>query len=320
MAEFFSTYGSLIVSMVLGALLGLSLYLPLMTGQLSLASPGFYALGGYIAAILSTKVFTSSSNLFPLHLVLLEMLIAGLVSGILGVVVGIPALRLRGIYLAIATIAFVEVLRVLSLNLEITGGAVGIFGIPQPFQNQIEYLWIALPLLLISMVLFYRLERVRVGRAFTAIREDELAAGAMGINPTYYKVLAFTLGAILAGVVGAISAHFLNTWNARQGTFDASIIYLTFVLIGGSRTFLGSVVGAIVLKVLLEIILRRIADIGGLPIWLAQFLRDGRLMIFGCLIVLGTIFFPQGFVTPDILKKSKKQLLKLFFNRTKQTN
>ncbi|MDZ8239619.1 MAG: branched-chain amino acid ABC transporter permease [Nostoc sp. ChiQUE01a] len=320
MAEFFSTYESPIVYMVLEALLGLSLYLPLMAGQLSLASPGFYALGGYIAAILSTKVFPSSNNLFPIPFLLLEMLIAGLVSGILAILVGIPALRLRGIYLAIATIAFVEVLRVVSLNLDITGGAVGIFGIPQPFQSQLEYLWIALPLLLISMVLFYRLERIRTGRAFIAIREDELAASAMGIDPTYYKVLAFTLGAMLAGTVGVISAHFLNTWNARQGTFDASITYLTIVLIGGSRTFLGSVVGAIVLKVLLEIILRRIADIAGLPNWLAQFLRDGRLIIYGCLIVLGTIFFPQGFVTPDILKKCKKQVLKLIFNTSKQTS
>ncbi|PLZ30021.1 branched-chain amino acid ABC transporter permease, partial [Fischerella thermalis WC542] len=98
MADFIGTYGALIVSMVLGALLGLSLYLPLMAGQLSLASPGFYALGGYIAAILSTTVFTSSDNLFPIPLLLLEMLIAGIVSGLLGVAVGIPALRLRGIY------------------------------------------------------------------------------------------------------------------------------------------------------------------------------------------------------------------------------
>ncbi|MFH7030918.1 MAG: branched-chain amino acid ABC transporter permease [Heteroscytonema crispum UTEX LB 1556] len=307
MAEFFATYGSLIVSMVLGALLGLSLYLPLMAGQLSLASPGFYALGGYIAAILSTTVFaTPSSSLFPIPLLLLEMLIAGIVSGLLGIAVGIPALRLRGIYLAIATIAFVEVLRVISLNLDITGKAVGIFGIPQPFQTQIEYLWIAIPLLIISMLLLYRLERIRVGRAFIAIREDELAAGAMGIDPTYYKVLAFTLGAILAGIVGAISAHFLNTWNARQGTFDASIIYLTFVLIGGSRTFLGSVVGGMVFTALPEI-LRSIADTGGLPAWLAQFLRDGRLIIFGVLIVVGTIFFPQGLVTPDIFKKRRPQ-------------
>ncbi|MBW4689744.1 MAG: branched-chain amino acid ABC transporter permease [Komarekiella atlantica HA4396-MV6] len=305
MADFFATYGSLIVSMVLGALLGLSLYLPLMAGQLSLASPGFYAVGGYVAAILSTTVFTTpAGNLFPIPLLLLEMLIAGIVCGFLGIAVGIPVLRLRGIYLAIATIAFVEVLRVISLNLDITGGAIGIPNIPQPFDIQISYLWIALPLLLISMVLFYRLERIRVGRAFIAIREDELAAGAMGINPTYYKVLAFTLGAILAGVVGAISAHFLNTWNARQGTFDASIIYLTFVLIGGSRTFLGSVVGGMIFTALPEI-LRNLADTGGLPTWLAQFLRDGRLIIFGLLIVTGTIFFPQGLVTPDIFKRRK---------------
>ncbi len=302
MADFFATYGNLIVSMVLGAMLGLSLYLPLMAGQLSLASPGFYAVGGYIAAILSTQVFKSTSSLFPLPLLLLEMLIAGVVCGLLGVVVGIPALRLRGIYLAIATIAFVEVLRVISLNLDITGGAVGIFGIPQPFVTAIEYLWIAIPLLLVSMFCLYRLEKIRVGRAFAAIREDELAADAMGINPTYYKVLAFTLGAILAGIVGTISAHFLNTWNARQGTFDTSIIYLTFVLIGGSKSFIGPVLGGMVFTALPEV-LRAIADTSGLPNAVAQFLRDGRLIIFGLLIVLGTIFFPQGLVTPNLFKK-----------------
>ncbi len=304
MTEFFTTYGSLIISMVLGALLGLSLYLPLMSGQLSLASPGFYALGGYIAAILSTKVFQITSGLFPIPLLLIEMLIAGIVSALLGLAVGIPALRLRGIYLAIATIAFVKVIEILSQNLEITGGAIGIFGIPQPFQTPLEYLWIVLPLLLISMIFLYRLERIRVGRAFIAIREDELAADAMGINPTYYKVLAFTLGAILAGIVGAVNAHFLNTWNARQGTFDASIIYLASVLIGGTRTFVGPVVGGMVFTALPEI-LRAIADINGLPLWLTQFLKDGRLIIFGFLIIIGTIFFPQGLVTPDLLKRRK---------------
>ena len=307
MNDFVSTYGFLFVSMILGAMLGLSLYLPLMAGQLSLASPGFYALGGYIAAILSTKVFQVTET-FPILLLLLEMLISGIVCGLLGVVVGVPALRLRGIYLAIATIAFVEILRVLALNLDITGGAVGIFGIPQPFQSPIEYLWIVLPLLLISMAFVYRLEKIRVGRAFIAIREDELAADSMGINPTYYKVLAFTMGAILAGVVGAISAHFLNTWNARQGTFDASIIYLTFVLIGGSRTFLGPVLGGMMFTALPEI-LRAIADTPGLPVWLAQFLRDGRLIIFGLLIVIGTRFFPQGLVTPQLLNRRSRSRL-----------
>jgi branched-chain amino acid transport system permease protein len=296
MIDFISTYDFLIVSMVLGAMLGMSLYLPLMAGQLSLASPGFYALGGYIAAICSTKIFPSSGGLFPIPLLLLEMLFAAIACGILGVLIGIPALRLRGIYLAIATIAFVEILRVLSLNLEITGGAVGIFGIPQPFVTRIEYLWITLPLLLLSGAFVYRLENIRVGRAFTAIREDELAADAVGINPTYYKVLAFTLGAILAGIVGVVYAHFLNTWNARQGTFDASIIYLTFVLIGGSRSFLGAILGGMIFTALPEV-LRAIADIPNLPNALTQ------LIIFGLLIVIGSIFFPQGWVTPELLKR-----------------
>lgn len=285
MAEFFNTYGFLIVSAIFGAILGISVYLPLMAGQLSLATPGFYAIGGYIAAIASTKIITTNTGTLPVWWVLLEMLVAGLVSGLVAVIMGIPVLRLRGIYLAIATIAFVEILRVVSLNLDITGGAVGIFGIPQPFQSPLEYLWIALPLLGLSMAFMYRLEKIRVGRALIAIREDELAADSMGINPTYYKVLAFTLAAILAGLVGAVSAHFLNTWNSRQGTFDASIIFLAFVLIGGSRTFWGPVVGGIVLTALPEA-LRAIASVNGVPMWLGQFLKDGRLIIFGVLSLI----------------------------------
>ena len=304
MPDFINNNGFLIVSMIFGAILGLSVYLPLMAGQLSLATPGFYALGGYIAAILSTEVFEFSGSSFPLPLLLLEMLLAGLVSAVLAIALGIPVLRLRGIYLAIATIAFVEILRVFALNLEITGGAVGIFAIPQPFSSPIEYLWIAAPLLILSMFFLYRLERIRVGRALSAIREDELAADAMGINPTYYKVLSLTLGAVLAGLVGAVSAHFLNTWNARQGTFDASIIYLAFVLIGGSRTFVGPVLGGMVLTALPEA-LRAAAGTSGLPLWLAQFLRDGRLIIFGLLIVIGSVFYPQGIITPDLLKRFK---------------
>ncbi|WP_407682292.1 branched-chain amino acid ABC transporter permease [Pseudocalidococcus azoricus] len=295
--------------MTLGALLGLSLYIPLMAGQLSLASPGFYALGGYIAAIFSTRILPNSGGLYPLGWIGLELLVGAVVSGGLGIVIGVPTLRLRGIYLAIATIAFVEVLRILALGLEITGGAVGIFGIPQPFQTPIEYLWLTLPLLVLSMISLYRLEKIRPGRALMAIRSDELAASTVGINPTYYKVLAFTLGAILAGLVGVISAHFLNTWNARQGTFDAGVIYLTAVLIGGNRTFMGPVIGGMVFTALPEL-LRGLAGISGLPLWLGQLLQEGRLMIFGLLIVLGTIFFPRGLVVPELGQTLGKKLFK----------
>ncbi|MEC4807184.1 MAG: branched-chain amino acid ABC transporter permease [Jaaginema sp. PMC 1079.18] len=288
MVDFLNTYSNLIVLAVLGAILGLSVYLPLMAGQLSLATPGFYALGGYIAAIFSTEVFPFSGRWFPLPLLALEMLMGAIVSAIIAVILGIPVLRLRGIYLAIATIAFVEILRILSLNLEITGGAVGIFGIPQPFASPLAYLWLAIPLLCLTMLLIYRLENSKTGRALRAIQEDELAANTMGINPTYYKVLSFVLGAIVAGVVGVVSAHFLNTWNARQGTFDASIIYLAFVLIGGSRTFVGPVVGGIILIALPEV-LRGLGDV--------------RLIVFGLLIMLGTIFYPQGLITPTLIKR-----------------
>jgi branched-chain amino acid transport system permease protein len=117
----------------------------------------------------------------------------------------------------------------------------------------------------------------------------------MGIAPTYH-VLAFTMGAVLAGMVGAVSAHFLNTWNARRA-FGREHRVLAFVLVGGSRTFIGPVIGGLILTALPEI-LRGVAGIGGLPHWLAQFLKDGRLIIFGLLLVLGTIFFPRALSPP----------------------
>lgn len=282
MEEFLQNYGFLLVTLVQQSLLALSLYFSLMTGQLSLASPGFYALGGYIAAIMATV-----DSCAPLRDALgwtvypLEWLVAGLVSGILALLVGIPALRLRGIYLALVTIAFVEILRVLCLNMEITGGAIGIFDIPQLFEERWSYMLAFGPLLAITLFFIYRLERSRTGRAFRAIREDELAAGAMGINPTYYKVMAFVIGAVLAGVVGAMSAPFLNTWNARQGTFDASISYLAYVQIGGGRSMWGPMLGATLLASLPELL---------------RPLKDARLIINGLLLVVASIYLPRGIV------------------------
>ena len=280
MNDFLQNSGFLIVTMVQQALLAMSLYYPLMAGQLSLASPGFYALGGYIAAIVGTVEFFApwrsalGWGIFPL-----EWLLAGVISGVLALLVGIPALRLRGIYLALATIAFVEILRVICLNLEITGGAIGIFGIPQLFESRWSYISTFGPLLLLMLFFSYRLENSRVGRAFKAIREDELAADAMGINPTRYKVLAFMIGAVLAGVVGAMSAPFLNTWNARQGTFDASIAYLAYVLIGGSRSMWGPLLGGMLLAALPEVL---------------RPLKDSRLIINGLVLVFASIYMPQG--------------------------
>ncbi len=282
MEGFLQNYGFLLVTLVQQSLLAFTLYFPLMAGQLSLAGAGFYALGGYVAALMATNALFASWRAFLGWTIFpLEWVFGGLLSAILAVVVGIPALRLRGIYLALATIAFVEIMRILFLNLTITGGAIGIFGIPQLFENRLSYMLIFAPLLILTLLFVHRLEKSRVGRAFKAIREDELASDAMGVNPTRYKVLAFVIGAVLAGVVGAMSAPFLNTWNARQGTFDASVSYLAYVLIGGSRSLWGPVLGAALLTALPEIL---------------RPLAGARLIINGLVLVFASIYLPRGIV------------------------
>jgi branched-chain amino acid transport system permease protein len=281
---------SLLQQMLIGALLGLSVYLPLRCGQLSLATPGFYAIGGTLAALLSTRVSAlgTADPVYPLSSVLLEMLLAALLAGGLALVIGRLVLRLQGVYLAIATIALVEILRVTTLNQEELGGAVGIFGIPQPFLDPQGYVLFTLVLLALVCWLCDRLERQRLGRAMEAIREDELAAACQAIDTDRTKLIAFVLSALVAAVTGVISAHFLNSWNARLGNFDASITTLAFVVFGGSRTWAGPVVGGLVLTALPEL-LRPIGDL--------------RLIVFGLVILMGPMLLPQGLITPALLQR-----------------
>ncbi len=279
---------SLLVQMGLGALLALSVYLPLRAGQLSLATPGFYAIGGYVAALLSTRwpALAGNGALYPLPSLLLEMVLAtGLATG-LALLIGRPVLQLRGIYLAIATIALVEILRVVNLNAGWSGGAVGIFAIPQPFNGPQGYLICTALLLAFCCWLCARLEQMRLGRAMAAMREDELAARCMGVPTAQVALRAFVLSAAIAALTGVVAAHFLNTWNARQGSFDASITTLAFVVFGGSRTWLGPVLGGLVLTALPEL-LRSVGDL--------------RLIVFGLVILVGPILAPQGLVTPERL-------------------
>jgi len=280
--DLISRYGFLFVTVIQQALLGLSLYFPLMAGQLSLASIGFYALGGYVAAIMGTHPALAPLRdslgffIFPL-----EWLVAGIISIVLGLGLGFPALRLRGIYLALATIAFVQVFGVLVLNMPIAGGAVGIFGIPQAFESRLAYIWFFGPLLVLTLLFLKRLESTGTGRLFFSIREDELAARAMGVNVTWRKVQAFVIGCALAGVVGAMSAPFLNTWNTRQGTFDAGVACLAYVLIGGARSKWGALLGAALLVSLPELL---------------RPLKDSRMILNGLVLVLACVYMPQGIV------------------------
>lgn len=199
----------LLVQMILGALLGLSVYVPMAAGQLSLATPAFYAIGGTLAALLATQ--GSPQATISLGAVLGEMLLAAALTAGLALLVGLPVLRLRGIYLAIATIALVEIVRVAILNLPFTGGATGIFGIPQPFEEPLGYVWLSGALLALVGWLFQRLEASPLGRSMAAVRDDELASRCMGINTTRVKLIAFVTSAALAGITGVIAAHYLNT-------------------------------------------------------------------------------------------------------------
>jgi branched-chain amino acid transport system permease protein len=281
----------LLVQMLLSALLGLSVYLPLAAGQLSLATPAFYAVGGTLAALLSTRwplLGAGADGSFPLVSLLLELLLGGVLAGVLALLVGRLVLRLQGIYLAISTIALVEIVRVAILNLPFTGGAVGIFAIPQPFASAAGYLLPALALLALAGGLCHRLESMPLGRAMAAIRDDELAARCIGIDTTATKLSALVLSAALAGSTGALAAHFLNTWNARQGSFEVSVTTLAFVILGGSRTWLGPVVGGLLLTALPEL-LRPLGDV--------------RLVLFGLVILLGPVLFPQGLITPALLER-----------------
>ena len=286
---------SLLQQMLIGALLGLSVYLPLRCGQLSLATPGFYAIGGTLAALLSTRVAAlgAAEPVYPLSSVLLEMLLAAGLAGGLAVGIGRVVLRLRGVYLAIATIALVEILRVTTLNQESLGGAVGIFGIPQPFLDPEGYALFTLVALALVCWLCDRLERQRLGRAMEAIREDELAAACQGIDTDRTKLVAFVLSAVVAAITGVISAHFLNSWNARLGNFDASITTLAFVVFGGSRTWAGPVLGGLTLTALPEL-LRPIGDL--------------RLIEFGLVILVGPLLLPQGLITPERLRQLTRLL------------
>ena len=286
---------TLLVQMLLGALLGLSVYLPLACGQLSLATPGFYAIGGTVAGLLSTRVsaLAGGGGTYPLPSLLLEMLVAATLAGLLALLIGRLVLRLRDIYLAIATIALVEILRVVSLNLDITGGAIGIFAIPQPFADPGGYALFSLLLLALVCWFCQRLSASRAGRAMAAIRDDEIAAASLGIPTARYKQLAFLLSALVAALTGVVAAHFLNAWNPRLGNFDASITTLAFVVFGGSRTWIGPVIGGLLLTALPEL-LRPVGDL--------------RLIVFGLVILLGPSLFPQGLITPELLKALRQRL------------
>jgi branched-chain amino acid transport system permease protein len=188
--------------------------------------------------------------------------------------IGVPTLRLTGVYLAMATIGFGEVMRILYINTDYIGGALGFSGIPQKAQG-----WIIYGLLAVILLAFISATRSKLGRAFEAIREDEDAARAVGINVAAYKFTTLLISAALAGLAGALNAHYSSFIGPNEYGFDTAVTILSFAILGGVTTPLGPVLGAFVLSALPELL---------------RPLHDFRLVFNGLIIVLVVIFLPKG--------------------------
>ena len=245
------------------------------TGQLSIGHAAFMSVGAYASALVTLKLG------LPFFV---SLLCGGLVAAFFGILIGIPTLKLKGDYLAIATLGFGEIVRIVFLNLEITGGAVGLRGIPK----DTTLLWVIISVL-VTLFVLYRIIRSRVGRALIAIREDETAAESMGINTTYYKILAFGVGAFFAGLGGGLFSHYFRYIQPNSFGFLKSIEYLCMVVLGGLGNMWGSIIGA--------------AALTAIP----EFLRasaDYRQLFYGAILVIMMRLRPQGIMGEEIFSKS----------------
>ncbi|MDF2563869.1 MAG: ABC-type transporter, integral rane subunit [Massilibacillus sp.] len=235
------------------------------TGQFSLGHAGFMAVGAYVSAIITVKF----------HLpFLLAIIVGALGSGLLGFLIGLPTLRLNGDYLAIATLGLGEIIRIVILNIPYVGGASGFMGIPR-YTN---FTW-AFFVCLFTLFFIKNLVNSSHGRACISIRENEIAAEAMGIDTTRYKVIAFTIGAAFAGVAGALFAHYFYIAHPASFTFMMSFNYLTMVVMGGLGSITGSIAGAVILTFVS-------AALASWPEW--------RMIVYSIVLILLMLYRPQG--------------------------
>ena len=263
--DFLFTYQNLVYSLGINGLLALSMYVVLAVGQLSIGQAAFMGLGAYVSALLTVKVGVA----FPLVL-----LAAMIVPALAALVVGTPTLRLSGVYLALATIGLGEVQRIVFINAELTGGALGLSGIPTKGGLISIYGSLAL-----ALAAFVFVARSKIGRAMEAMREDELAAGALGVDLPAYKLGALVVSAMLAGLAGALNAHVSSFISPNDYGFDAAVTILSFALLGGIGSPFGPVLGAFILTLLPEV-LRPLADY--------------KTGVNGAIIVVAVIFMPRG--------------------------
>jgi branched-chain amino acid transport system permease protein len=263
--DFFFTYQALIYALGVNGLLALSMYVVLAIGQLSLGQAAFMGIGAYVSALLTVKLQTPFA----------ASLLAGMiVPALAAAVIGVPTLRLSGVYLALATIGLGEVLRIFYLNSETAGGALGLPGIPQQGGAWLIFLCLAL-----ALALLFAIGKSKIGRAMEAMREDEAAAGVMGVNVPLYRFSALVFSAVLAGLAGALSADVSSFIGPNEYGFDQAVTILSFALLGGIGSPFGPVLGAFILTLLPELL---------------RPLHDFRFVVNGLIIVIAVLYMPRG--------------------------
>jgi len=249
------------------------------TGQLALGHAGFMSVGAYTAAVLTMNFHVPF---------LIAMICGGLMAAAFGLAIGIPTLRLKGDYLAITTLGFGEIIRVFIVNIDYLGGPRGLPGI----EKHTNYTWVFVITVLSVLAIRFIINSSH-GRAMISVREDEIAAEAMGINTTKYKVAAFAIAAFFAGIGGGLYAHLVRFVDPLTFNFLKSIDYVVFVVAGGMGSLTGSIVGATALTLLPEA-LRLLS--------LAKY----RMLVYAVLLLILMLFRPQG------LFGSKEISLKVF--------
>jgi branched-chain amino acid transport system permease protein len=275
-------------------------------GQLSIGHVGFIAVGAYTSAVLTHRFGAPF---------LVGLVSAGVVAGLVGIIFGLPSVRVKGFYLAITTIAAQFIILWVIQHWNLTGGFQGLT-VPLAsigglvFASESSMFYLIIVITIICVLVGINLSRTKVGRAFIAVRDNDLAAEVMGINLLYYKLLAFFIGCFFAGIAGSLFAHYTGSLNPEQFSFTESILYVGMIIIGGLGTNLGPVLGVVFIRVLQQVLL------GNVVPWLEHtftvfppgFASGVAPMLFGLVIVLFLVLEPRGIAHRWSLFKSAYRL------------